>query len=76
MLIQGYENVRTLEADYVRCLECFFVMVMIENYSHHASDPRETSRLIDEQPYAQAYLREFLNDTSFLFEVIQPVIIE
>lgn len=73
MYIQGYESVRKLKADYIRNLECFFVMFMIGNYCHHASDPRETSGLIEEQPYAQAYIRDYLNDTRFLFEVIEPV---
>lgn len=73
MLIQGYESVRKLEPNYVRYLECFFIMSMIENYCHHASDPRETSSLIEEQPYAQACIREYLSDHSFLFEVIEPV---
>ncbi|RED76940.1 phosphotransferase enzyme family protein [Cohnella phaseoli] len=73
MLIQGYESVRKLEPEYVRDLECFFVMFMIENYGHHASDPRETASLMEEQQYAQAYIREFLADRSFLFEVIEPV---
>jgi hypothetical protein len=73
MLIQGYESVRKMEADYVRYLECFFVMIMIGNYSHHSSDPRETAGLIDEQKYAQAYIREYLKGNSFLFEVIEPV---
>lgn len=73
MLIQGYESIRKLETDYFRDLECFFVMFMIENYCHHASDPRETASLIDEQKYAQAYIREYLNGNPFLFEVIEPV---
>ncbi|WP_338553717.1 phosphotransferase [Paenibacillus sp. KS-LC4] len=73
MLIQGYESIRKLETDYIRDLECFFVMFMIENTCHHASDPRETASLIDEQKYAQAYIREYLNGNPFLFEVIEPV---
>lgn len=76
MFIQGYESVRKLEANYVRDLECFFIMFMIENYCHHASDPRETTSLIDEQKYAQAYIRNFLNNTPFLFELIPPVKID
>ncbi|GIP36057.1 phosphotransferase enzyme family protein [Paenibacillus sp. J2TS4] len=71
--IQGYESVRKLEPDYVQHLQCFFVMFMIENYCHHASDPRESSSLMDEQPYALAYIREYLNDAPFLFHVIEPV---
>lgn len=74
--IQGYESLRKLEKGYERVLECFFIMFMIENYCHHASDPRETSRLMEEQEYAQAYLREYLRDTPFLFEVIEPVEID
>ncbi|MEO2258388.1 phosphotransferase [Paenibacillus amylolyticus] len=73
MLIQGYESIRKLETNYIRDLECFFVMFMIENCCHHASDPRETTSLIDEQKYAQAYIREYLNGNPFLFEVIEPV---
>lgn len=46
---------------------------MIENTCHHSSDPRETTSLIDEQKYAQAYIREYLNGNPFLFEVIEPV---
>ncbi|MFD0870177.1 homoserine kinase [Chlamydia abortus] len=71
--IQGYESIRKLETDYVRHLQCFFIMFMIENYCHHAPDPGETSNLLDEQPYAQAYIREYLNDVPFLFRVIEPV---
>lgn len=73
MLIQGYESIRKLETDYIRDLECFFVMFMIENCCHHASDPRETTSLIEEQKYAQAYIREYLNGNPFLFEVVEPV---
>jgi len=73
MLIQGYECVRKLQSDYVRYLECFFVMFMIENYCHHASDPREIASLIEEQQYAKAYITEYLKDKPFLFEVIEPV---
>lgn len=76
LFIQGYESVRKLETDYVKRLECFFVMFMIENYCHHASDPRETASLIAEQPYAQAYIRDYLNDTRFLFQVIEPMEID
>ncbi|WP_336780003.1 phosphotransferase enzyme family protein [Paenibacillus illinoisensis] len=71
--IQGYENVRKLGTDYIRDLECFFIMFMIENYCHHASNPEETSNLLDEQPYAQALIREFLNGNPFLFVPIEPV---
>ncbi|MCM3636047.1 phosphotransferase enzyme family protein [Paenibacillus camelliae] len=73
MLIQGYESVRKLESDYTRDLECFFIMFMIENYSHHASNPREIDSLIEEQQYALAYLKEYLNGRSFLFKVVEPV---
>ncbi|OAX48810.1 Homoserine kinase [Paenibacillus sp. AD87] len=69
--IRGYESVRTLPRDYVEVLESFFIMCIIENYSHHSSDPREASRLIDEQPYAQACIREYLMNTPFLFNEIE-----
>ncbi len=73
MLIQGYESIRKLESNEIRYLECFFIMCMIENYCHYSSDPRETASLIEEQKYAQAYIREYLNDRPFLFEVVEPV---
>ncbi|MFD1908076.1 hypothetical protein ACFSQ7_34970 [Paenibacillus rhizoplanae] len=40
-LIRGYSSVRALEPDYERKLECFFVKIMIGNYSHHISNPDE-----------------------------------
>ncbi|GGG72253.1 phosphotransferase enzyme family protein [Paenibacillus radicis (ex Gao et al. 2016)] len=76
ILIEGYESVRKLEAGYARQLDCFFIMVMIGNYSHHASDSRETSSLIDQQQYAQALIGQFLKDQPFLFDAIEPVEID
>ncbi|MGN7358528.1 phosphotransferase enzyme family protein [Paenibacillus sp. SAF-054] len=73
LLIQGYESVVKLGKDYIRELECFFIMIMIENYCHHSSDTREISSLIEEQKYALAYITEYTNDRSFLFEVIEPI---
>lgn len=71
--LYGYERVRALAPNYSENLAYFFIMIMIENYCHHAPDPRETAGLLKEQPFAQAYLREFLNDTPFLFDAISPV---
>ncbi|MNP79482.1 hypothetical protein D3C76_1773370 [compost metagenome] len=48
-------------------------MVMIENYCHHSSNLKEIPSLIDEQKYALAYINEYINDRSFLFEMIAPV---
>jgi len=42
LFIQGYESEKKLEADDVRYLESFFIMSVIENYTHHASNPEET----------------------------------
>jgi hypothetical protein len=50
--------------------------IMIENYCHHSSDLREIPGLIDEQKYAQAYMGEYVNDNSFLFQVIEPIDID
>lgn len=76
LFIQGYESVKKLEANYSDDLSSFFVMIMIENYCHHAPDSRETAGLIEEQPYAQAIIRDFLNDVPFLFNPIKPVEIQ
>ncbi|TCZ75793.1 aminoglycoside phosphotransferase [Paenibacillus albiflavus] len=72
-LIQGYESIRKLETDYVRLLETFFIMSMIETYCHHASNPSETANLIAEQPYAQALIRDYLQGAPFLFNPIKPM---
>lgn len=64
-LIQGYNSVRPLEPDVERKLECFFVMIMIGNYSHHITNPDEHPSLREEQPYALAYLKEYLADSAF-----------
>ncbi|AWP28345.1 phosphotransferase enzyme family protein [Paenibacillus sp. Cedars] len=72
-VIEGYRSVRKLESDFIRTLECFFIMIMMENYSHHASNPRETDGLKGEQIYALAYIHAFLNGSSFLLNVVQPV---
>jgi Ser/Thr protein kinase RdoA (MazF antagonist) len=71
--IMGYESARKLPPDYTKALESFFVMSMIENYCTHASDPRETHELIDQQPYAQAILRNYLEGSAFLFNHIPLV---
>ncbi|AIQ68175.1 phosphotransferase enzyme family protein [Paenibacillus graminis] len=72
VFIEGYESVMKLEADYARKLESFFIMVMIGNYCHYAPIPEEAARLREEQPYAQAYIREYLQGTPFVFKRIEP----
>ncbi|UIO40129.1 phosphotransferase [Brevibacillus brevis] len=67
LVMKGYESLRKLEGDWLSKLESFAVMVMIENYSHHASDPRETEGVKKEQPYAIPMVKNYLNGKSFLF---------
>jgi len=69
--VEGYVGFRKLALDYERMLETMFVKVMIENYCHHCSDPRETEGLVAEQPYAQAYIQAYLQERSFLFEPLE-----
>lgn len=76
LFMEGYEAVRRLDDNVISSLECFFIMVMIGNYSHHAPDPGETEGLIGEQPYAQAYIREFLHERSFLLQEVEPLCLE
>ncbi|MBH5318822.1 phosphotransferase [Paenibacillus sp. GSMTC-2017] len=71
LVLEGYESIRKLTQNCIQELETFMVMVMIENYSHHASDPREWEGLREEQPYAQAILKNFLNEEPFLFNEIK-----
>ncbi|GAB6988707.1 phosphotransferase [Paenibacillus pini] len=73
LLIRGYESVVKLDKDYIRDLECFFIMFMIENYCHHSSDIREIPSLIEEQRYALSYITEYINDREFLLKVIEPI---
>lgn len=71
LLIKGYESKRRLEGDWLPVLESFTVMVMIENYCHHAPDPRESEGLKEEQPYAQAIIKNYLAGAPFLFNAIE-----
>lgn len=71
--LDGYASIKRWDPDFQHDLECFFIMFMIENYCHHSSDTREIPGLIQEQKYALAYIKEFLEDRSFLFEPIKPV---
>jgi Ser/Thr protein kinase RdoA (MazF antagonist) len=73
LLLQGYTSIRAQESVSEEMLSCFFVMIMIENYCNHASDPREISGLIEQQPYAQAIIRDYLNGDPFLFNPIEPI---
>ncbi len=69
--IEGYETVRKLDDDPIPALECFFIMAIIEAYSFHAENPLETDNLIEEQSYAQAIFRSFVNGTPFLFQPLE-----
>ena len=71
IVFQGYESIRKLDNDYVQALECFCVMACIEGYSIHAPNPRETANLKEQQPYAQALIRNYLNGAPFLFNPIE-----
>lgn len=71
ILLQGYESVKRLERNHIQYLEGFFIMCMIQNYCHHVSNPAEIAGLIEEQPYAQAYLRAYLADRTFLLQGIE-----
>jgi Ser/Thr protein kinase RdoA (MazF antagonist) len=71
IVIKAYQSIRKLESDWLSALESFTVMVMIESYCHHAPDPRETAGLKDQQPYAQAIIRNYLKGAPFLFNAIE-----
>ncbi|MBP1905327.1 Ser/Thr protein kinase RdoA (MazF antagonist) [Paenibacillus turicensis] len=74
--IEGYEKGCSLPANYVSHIECFFVMHIIENGAHHCSNPNEIQGMLDQQPYALAYINSFLEGKSFLYQSIPPVQIE
>jgi Ser/Thr protein kinase RdoA (MazF antagonist) len=69
--VEGYQRIMKLEDEHVAKLECFFIMALIETYSFHADNPLETEGLIEEQPYAQAILRAYVNGTPFLFNPLE-----
>ena len=70
LFIEGYERVRKMNVNAIPMLECFFIMSIIEAYSFHAENELETEGLIEEQPYAQAILRAYMNGEPFLFQSI------
>ncbi|MFD2610822.1 phosphotransferase enzyme family protein [Paenibacillus gansuensis] len=67
LFLDGYKQVRKMDDDAIPILECFFVMSIIEAYSFHAETTLEIENLIEEQPYAQAILRGYINGTPFMF---------
>ena len=71
IFIEGYEAIRKVDDDPIAALECFLIMAIIEAYSFHAENPLETENLIEEQPYAQAILRAFVNGKPFLFQALE-----
>jgi Ser/Thr protein kinase RdoA (MazF antagonist) len=73
IFLDGYQSEKKIEADYESKLETMLIKIMIENYSHHASNPLEKEGLIAEQPYAQAIIKKYLNNESFLFQPLTPV---
>ncbi|WP_454191290.1 phosphotransferase enzyme family protein [Paenibacillus sp. Marseille-Q7038] len=71
LFMKGYKRIRQLDGEYIPKLETFFIMALIEAYSFHAENSAETDGLIEEQPYAEAILKAYLNGTSFLFEALE-----
>ncbi|CAH1205870.1 phosphotransferase [Paenibacillus sp. JJ-223] len=71
LVLEGYQSIRKPAADGLQELESFAVMAMLENFAHHAPDPRETDSLKEEQSYAQAILRHYLSGSPFLFQAIE-----
>ncbi|WP_127531572.1 phosphotransferase enzyme family protein [Paenibacillus kobensis] len=68
LYFDSYVKVRPLCDNAIPMLECFFIMSIIEAYSFHAENSLETEGLIEEQSYAQAILRAYLNGEPFLFQ--------
>jgi Ser/Thr protein kinase RdoA (MazF antagonist) len=73
LFIDGYEQIRKLEDNSIPILECFFIMSIIEAYSFHAENVLEIEGLIEEQPYAQAILRAYMNGEPFIFQSLDEV---
>ncbi|QJD82922.1 phosphotransferase enzyme family protein [Cohnella herbarum] len=71
LFIEGYERIRNMDDDAIPKLESFFIMAIIEAYSFHAENQLESEGLIEEQPYAQAILRAYMNGEPFLFKSLE-----
>ncbi|WP_167859508.1 phosphotransferase enzyme family protein [Paenibacillus cymbidii] len=69
--IEGYQGNRQMDDDFIPMLECFFIMAIIEAYSFHSEDHLETEGLIEEQPYAQAIMKAYVEGRSFLFQPLE-----
>lgn len=65
-LIRGYKSLIALESGWVEALEHFVVMVLVENYAHHCSDPREFEGLKAEQRHALPLIQAYLHGKRFL----------
>lgn len=66
--MEGYTRIRKLEDDAFAKIESFLIIAIIEAYSFYAESGADTEMLIDDQPFAQAMLKAYLNGTPFLFE--------
>lgn len=73
IFIEGYEQIRKMDENSIPILESFFIMAIIEAYSFHAEIAIETEGLIEEQPYAQAIMRAYINGLSFMFQPLDEV---
>jgi len=73
LFIEGYEQVRKMDENFIPKLECFFIMAIIEAYSFHSEIAIETEGLIEEQPYAQAILRAYIDGVPFMFQPLDEV---
>lgn len=73
LFIEGYEQIRKMDENAIPILESFFIMAIIEAYSFHAEIEMESEGLIEEQPYAQAILRAYINGVPFMFQPLDEV---
>jgi Ser/Thr protein kinase RdoA (MazF antagonist) len=71
LFIEGYKRIRKMDDNAIPKLESFFIMAIIEAYSFHAENQLETEGLIEDQPYAQAILRAYMNGAPFLFQPLE-----
>lgn len=67
VFLDAYLRVRELDVNYIQQITTMFVMVMIDNYAHHSSNPEEFAGLIEEQEIAIQYLNAYLKDELTLF---------
>lgn len=68
---EGYQTIRNLPENYLQIIEGFSIMASIEVFAFHVTNPNEHEWLSNTVKYvAQNHIPKFLQDESFLLDII------